>query len=113
MINETTIDWRIKLLACFGVLVMAQLAGVELAQAAGGGVSGAFKPLVSVGETMVDVVTGPIGRIIAIITIFGLGAAAFIGRLSWLSAGFWILGIGLVFGGPSIVDELIGVVGKK
>ena len=41
-----------------------------------------------------------------------LGFMAFAGRLSWVFAGGVALGIGLVFGAPTIVDQLISSVGN-
>ena len=49
---------------------------------------------------------------IAIIAVIALGFLAFAGRLSWFTAGAVVLGIGLVFGAPAIVDEMIAAVGN-
>lgn len=47
----------------------------------------------------------------AIIAVIGLGFLAFAGRLSWFTAGAVVIGIGLVFGAPAIVDQMISSVG--
>lgn len=102
-----------KLAFCLGLLAAAQIAGADLAMAQGtGGVGGAFAPVQTVFQAIVEFISGPIGRLFAIIAVMALGFLAFAGRLSWFLAGGVILGIGLVFGAPSIVDELISTVGK-
>ncbi|WP_025090746.1 TrbC/VirB2 family protein [Brucella intermedia] len=116
MINENNRVWHIsasKMAICLGFLAMAQLVGVDFALAQGStGVGGAFAPVQTVFQAIVDFISGPIGRLFAIIAVMGLGFLAFAGRLSWFLAGGVILGIGLVFGAPSIVDELISTVGN-
>ena len=69
--------------------------------------SGAFAPLETAVQMIVDFLTGPFGRLLAIIAVI-----AFAGRLSWFTAGAVVLGIGLVFGAPAIVDEMIAAVGN-
>jgi len=72
----------------------------------------AFAPLQTVVQAVVDFITGPFGRLVAIIAVIGLGFLAFAGRLSWFTAGAVVLGIGLVFGAPAIVDQLMATVGN-
>jgi type IV secretion system protein VirB2 len=100
--------WRIT--AVVSALAMAQLvaADVSMAQAT----NQAFAPLQTVVQAVVDFITGPFGRLVAIIAVIGLGFLAFAGRLSWFTAGAVVLGIGLVFGAPAIVDELMSTVGN-
>lgn len=74
--------------------------------------SGAFAPLETAVQMIVDFITGPFGRLLAIIAVIGLGFLAFAGRLSWFTAGAVVIGIGLVFGAPAIVDQMISAVGK-
>lgn len=74
--------------------------------------SGAFAPLETAVQMIVDFITGPFGRLLAIIAVIALGFLAFAGRLSWFTAGAVVLGIGLVFGAPAIVDEMISAVGN-
>lgn len=88
----------------------AQLASADLALAQA--TNQAFAPLQTVVQAVVDFITGPFGRLIAIIAVIGLGFLAFAGRLSWFTAGAVVLGIGLVFGAPAIVDQLISTVGN-
>jgi type IV secretion system protein VirB2 len=74
--------------------------------------SGPFAPLETAVQMIVDFITGPFGRLLAIIAVIGLGFLAFAGRLSWFTAGAVVLGIGLVFGAPAIVDQMIAAVGE-
>ena len=83
-------------------------ADIALAQAT----NQAFAPLQTVVQAVVDFITGPFGRLVAIIAVIGLGFLAFAGRLSWFTAGAVVLGIGLVFGAPAIVDQLMATVGN-
>ncbi|TIV78089.1 MAG: VIRB2 type IV secretion [Mesorhizobium sp.] len=100
-----------KLAAVLGLAAAVHMAGVDLALAQSGG-GGAFAPLQTAVQMIVDFITGPFGRLLAIIAVIGLGFLAFAGRLSWFTAGAVIVGIGLVFGAPTIVDEMIAAVGK-
>lgn len=55
-------------------------------------------------QTLVDFMTGPTGRLLAILGVAGLGIAAWFGRLSYPRAGEVIIGIAIVFGAAEIVD---------
>jgi len=88
------------------------LACLVLTQPAFAQSSGAFAPLETAVQMIVDFITGPFGRLLAIIAVIALGFLAFAGRLSWFTAGAVVLGIGLVFGAPAIVDEMIAAVGN-
>lgn len=94
-----------------GVLIAVHAAGVDVAFAQDG--SGAFAPLQTAVQMIVDFITGPFGRLLAIIAVIGLGFLAFAGRLSWFTAGAVVIGMGLVFGAPAIVDQLIAAVGNN
>jgi type IV secretion system protein VirB2 len=100
----------VKTAAIMSALAASQLvtADVAIAQAT----NQAFAPLQTVVQAVVDFITGPFGRLVAIIAVIGLGFLAFAGRLSWFTAGAVVLGIGLVFGAPAIVDELMSTVGN-
>ncbi|MBD9561106.1 TrbC/VirB2 family protein [Ensifer sp. ENS03] len=104
----------LKLVAMFGMVAAIQVAGADIAFAqAGGGAGGAFAPLQTAVQMIVDFITGPFGRLMAIIAVIGLGFLAFAGRLSWFTAGAVVIGIGLVFGAPAIVDQMISSVGSN
>jgi len=96
--------------AVVGGLALLQVATADFAMAQA--TNQAFAPLQTVVQAVVDFITGPFGRLIAIIAVIGLGFLAFAGRLSWFTAGAVVLGIGLVFGAPAIVDQLISTVGN-
>lgn len=93
----------------FGAILFICLALAEPAFAQSGG---AFAPLETAVQMIVDFITGPFGRLLAIIAVIALGFLAFAGRLSWFTAGAVVLGIGLVFGAPAIVDQMIAAVGS-
>lgn len=107
-------NWRVttaKLAVCLSLLAAMQVAGADMAMA--DGVNGAFKPIETVFKAIVDFIDGPFGRLFATIAVVGLGFLAFAGRLSWFFAGSVILGIGLVFGAQSIVDQLVSTVSQQ
>ncbi|MDX0654644.1 VIRB2 type IV secretion [Sinorhizobium medicae] len=107
---QTRKSQALKLAATLGIVAAVQIAGADVAltQSAGG----AFGPLQTAVQMIVDFITGPFGRLLAIIAVIGLGFLAFAGRLSWFTAGAVVMGIGLVFGAPAIVDEMISAVGQ-
>ena len=98
-----------RLVLIAGLCVAVQLFASEVAMAQS---SGPFAPLETAVQMIVDFITGPFGRLLAIIAVIGLGFLAFAGRLSWFTAGAVVLGIGLVFGAPAIVDQMISAVGN-
>lgn len=91
-------------------VVVAQFVFAEIAPAQELGQ--AFAPLQAIFQAVVDFITGPFGRLCAIIAVMSLGFLAWVGRLSWFLAGGVAVGIGFVFGGPGIVDALIAIVGS-
>ncbi|CCE98579.1 Protein virB2 Flags: Precursor (plasmid) [Sinorhizobium fredii HH103] len=107
---QTRKSQALKLAATLGIVAAVQIAGADVALAQGAG--GAFGPLQTAVQMIVDFITGPFGRLLAIIAVIGLGFLAFAGRLSWFTAGAVVMGIGLVFGAPAIVDEMISAVGQ-
>ncbi|MFQ6242720.1 TrbC/VirB2 family protein [Sinorhizobium meliloti] len=107
---QTRKSQALKLAATVGIVAAFQVAGADVALAQGAG--GAFGPLQTAVQMIVDFITGPFGRLLAIIAVIGLGFLAFAGRLSWFTAGAVVMGIGLVFGAPAIVDEMISAVGQ-
>ena len=94
-------------------LFVCIIAAIQLAipDAAFAADSGAFAPIQTAVQMVVDFIQGPFGRLCAIIAVMGLGFLAFAGRLSWFTAGAVVLGIGLVFGAPTLVDAFISSVG--
>jgi type IV secretion system protein VirB2 len=100
----------IRVAGMMSVILVSQLIAADVAMAQA--TNQAFAPLQTVVQAVVDFITGPFGRLVAIIAVIGLGFLAFAGRLSWFTAGAVVLGIGLVFGAPAIVDELMATVGN-
>jgi type IV secretion system protein VirB2 len=100
----------IRVVGLMSVILVEQFITAELAMAQA--TNQAFAPLQTVVQAVVDFITGPFGRLVAIIAVIGLGFLAFAGRLSWFTAGAVVLGIGLVFGAPAIVDQLMSTVGN-
>lgn len=98
---------RLVFITGLGAVVLLSGADAALAQS-----SGPFAPLETAVQMIVDFITGPFGRLLAIIAVIALGFLAFAGRLSWFTAGAVVLGIGLVFGAPAIVDQMIAAVGN-
>jgi type IV secretion system protein VirB2 len=109
---QTGKSQALKLAALLGIAAVVQIVGADVALAQGTGGGGAFGPLQTAVQMIVDFITGPFGRLIAIIAVIGLGFLAFAGRLSWFTAGAVVIGIGLVFGAPAIVDQMISAVGQ-
>lgn len=105
--NTVPIATRVCLVLGLGLTVHLVGADIALAQT-----SGPFAPLETAVQMIVDFITGPFGRLLAIIAVIALGFLAFAGRLSWFTAGAVVLGIGLVFGAPAIVDQMIAAVGN-
>ncbi|PSH55618.1 TrbC/VirB2 family protein [Phyllobacterium sophorae] len=103
-------EWTTRIAVSLVSLIVSQLLASDIAIAQA--TSQAFAPLQTVVQAVVDFITGPFGRLVAIIAVIGLGFLAFAGRLSWFTAGAVVLGIGLVFGAPAIVDELMSTVGN-
>ncbi len=101
---------RLAVVLALAALFQLAIADPSLAQSSGQAGSAAFSPVLNATNAIVTFITGPFGRSLAIIAVIGLGFLAFAGRLSWFTAGAVILGIGLVFGAPTIVDELTNVV---
>lgn len=100
----------LRIAAAVSVIAICQLVAADVAMAQA--TNQAFAPLQTVVQAVVDFITGPFGRLVAIIAVIGLGFLAFAGRLSWFTAGGVVLGIGLVFGAPAIVDQLMSTVGN-
>ncbi len=81
----------ISLLA-FPVAAMAQGSGLE--------------PLENLADFVVEFLTGPFARSVAIIAVAILGYLGLTGRLRWGIAGSIIVGIALIFGAATLVDAI-------
>ena len=93
---------RLPLLSLRHVLMalpfMALLADPALAQN--------LDPLENMLQVIVDGLTGPIGRLIAILAVVAAGYMMFTGRLNWRHGGVVILGCFVLFGAASIVGGI-------
>ena len=61
-------------------------------------------PLENMLGTIVDALTGPIGRLIAILALVGAGYMMFTGRLNWPLFLVILVGVVLVFSAETIID---------
>ena len=63
-----------------------------------------LSPVTDMLDTVVEALTGPIGRLIGIIAIVGAGIMMLIGRLNWMIFVGIFVGIVLIFSAAAIVD---------
>jgi type IV secretion system protein VirB2 len=63
-----------------------------------------LQPVQSVLQTLINVLTGPIASMLAILAVISCGFLAWSGRFTWGIAGSVIMGIVLVFGSTQIVS---------
>lgn len=59
-------------------------------------------------QGILDLLTGTIARLLAIISLVLIGVGAMFGNLDFRKAGIWIVGIIIVFGAAEIVDQVAG-----
>jgi type IV secretion system protein VirB2 len=82
-----------------GVLAFA-MTGPALAQSAGG--------IENVLQNIVNLLTGNVARLLAIIATIIVGIAWMFGYLDLRKAAFVVLGIGIIFGATEIVNTIAG-----
>lgn len=70
-----------------------------------------LQPVSSVLQTMINILTGPIASMLAILAVISCGFLAWTGRFTWGIAGSVIMGIVLVFGSTQIVSFFQGALG--
>ena len=61
-------------------------------------------------QSVIDILTGPTGRLIAAVVVASIGVGALFGKFSWLIAGQVIGGIILIFGSVTIANFFIDAV---
>ncbi len=71
-----------------------------------------LQPVQSVLQTLINVLTGPIARMVAILAVISCGFLAWTGRFTWGVAIAVIGGIILVFGAPQIVAFFQSALGQ-
>ena len=103
--SQPTPELKQRILRTGIIFALALLPSQAWAQA-----GGAFGPIETALQLIIDFINGPFGRSVAVIAVTAAGILAFAGRLSWMFCGAIVIGIGLVFGAPTIVDTLIGAV---
>ena len=97
-------------LALFAAYAMMLLPTDALAQSGGSSFGGGATPdaLAEVLCNVVDWFTGPVGAGIATLAIIVIGIGALMGKVSWGMAIIVGIGVGVIFGAPTIVDALSG-----
>lgn len=59
-------------------------------------------------QSVLDILTGNVARLLAVISLVLIGIGALFGRIEWRQAGYWIVGVIIVFGAAEIVDQVAG-----
>lgn len=81
----------VVIVACFVEPAFAQSAGIE-----------------TVLQNIVTMLTGNIARLMAIIAVIIICIAWMFGYMDLRKAGFWIIGIGGIFGATELVNTIVG-----
>ncbi|MBX4916833.1 TrbC/VirB2 family protein [Rhizobium bangladeshense] len=79
------------IVACMVEPAFAQAAGIE-----------------TVLQNIVDMLTGNIARLLAVIAVIIICIAWMFGYMDLRRAGFWIIGIGGIFGATELVNTIVG-----
>ncbi|PKA42351.1 TrbC/VirB2 family protein [Rhizobium sullae] len=79
------------IVACMAEPAFAQAAGIE-----------------TVLQNIVDMLTGNIARLLAVIAVIIICIAWMFGYMDLRRAGFWIIGIGGIFGATELVNTIVG-----
>ncbi|MDR9774754.1 TrbC/VirB2 family protein [Rhizobium hidalgonense] len=79
------------IIACVVEPAFAQAAGIE-----------------TVLQNIVDMLTGNIARLLAVIAVIIICIAWMFGYMDLRRAGFWIIGIGGIFGATELVNTIVG-----
>ena len=79
--------------------IIASLVEPAFAQAAG---------VETVLQNIVDMLTGNIARLLAVIAVIIICIAWMFGYMDLRRAGFWIIGIGGIFGATELVNTIVG-----
>ena len=81
----------ISIVACVAEPAFAQSAGIE-----------------TVLQNIVDLLTGNIAKLLAVIAVIIICIAWMFGYMDLRRAGFWIIGIGGIFGATELVNTIVG-----
>ena len=85
--------------ATMSFIVVAALAEPAFAQAAG---------IESILQNVVDMLTGNIFRLIATIAVIIIAIRWMFGYMDLRTAGYWIVGIGVIAGSSELVSTIVG-----
>ena len=88
--------------------------GVSVSSGSGGGLGSGASDGGAIGQILCTVVhwfTGKVGQGIATLAILVIGIGALMGKVSWGMAIIVGIGVGVIFGAPSIVEALGGTSG--
>jgi type IV secretion system protein VirB2 len=83
-------------------LTICGLWAIDPAFAAGGGVD-------QVLTSIIAMLNGTIARSVAVLAVMAIGFAWMFGQIDMRTAGFCVMGMGLVFGASTIVSTIAGV----
>lgn len=100
---ERSASMALMLAVCMAVMMLP-----ELAHAGGGGFGGG-QGGATIGQVLCNVVnwfTGPVGQGIATLAIIVIGVGALMGKVSWGMAIIVGVGVAVIFGAGTIVNEL-------
>jgi type IV secretion system protein VirB2 len=81
------------------VAIVACMVGPAFAQSAG---------IETVLQNIVDMLTGNIAKLLAVIAVIIICIAWMFGYMDLRRAGFWIIGIGGIFGATELVNTIVG-----
>jgi type IV secretory pathway VirB2 component (pilin) len=97
--------WTHSIMCLFALFIML---APELASAGGGGVGGDSGVIGGVLCRVVGWFTGTVGKGIATLAIIVIGIGALMGKVSWGMAIIVGVGVAVVFGAPTLVNEIAG-----
>lgn len=97
-----TFSSRIRPIAASAVMTVAIVVTMvepAFAQAAG---------IETVLQNIVDMLTGNIAKLLAVIAVIVISIAWMFGYMDLRRAGYWIIGIGGIFGATELVNTIVG-----
>ncbi|MGK6315615.1 TrbC/VirB2 family protein [Neorhizobium sp. DT-125] len=97
-------DTAFRLRPLFAVIAMAGILSIGLAEPAFAQSAG----IETVLQNIVTLLTGNIARLLAVIAVIVICIAWMFGYMDLRRAGFWIIGIGGIFGATELVNTIAG-----
>lgn len=74
----------------------------------GGAAGGMLAGLTTMLTTITEEISGPLGKVIGICVVIGIGFMFLTGRMDWVSALMMIAGVAIIIAAATISTELIG-----